>query len=64
LKRRQPNYDYGETKLAGLHPNLNYILAIEMTSRGWKGKEQSTVKGGVAMAGVQNFLPDIVSLIK
>jgi hypothetical protein len=45
LKRGQPNYDFGKPKLAGLHPNLNCILTIEMTLRDWKGgREHCTVE--------------------
>jgi hypothetical protein len=50
LKKRQPNYDFGELKLAGLHPN--YFLTFEMTLKGWEGNEQCTVKSGVAKTGV------------
>jgi hypothetical protein len=53
LKRRQPDYDFGEPKLTGLHPNLNYILPFEMTLRSWEEKEQSTLNSGEAMTGVQ-----------
>jgi hypothetical protein len=55
LKRRQPNYDFGEPKVAGLHPNLNYVLTFEMTIKGWEGKKHCTVKSGVTMTGVQQL---------
>jgi hypothetical protein len=53
LKRKQPKYDFGEPKLAGLHPNLNYILTFEITLKGREGKEHCTVNSGVAKTDVQ-----------
>jgi hypothetical protein len=53
LKRRQPNYDFVEPKLAGMHLNLNYILTFKVTLRSWEEKEQCAVNRGVAKTGVQ-----------
>jgi len=50
---KQTKYDYGEPKLVGLHPNLNYILTFEMTLKGREGKEHCAVNSGVAKTGVQ-----------
>jgi hypothetical protein len=52
LKRRQPNSDLGELKLAGLHPNLNYVLTFEMILKVLEGNEQCTVNSGVFKTGV------------
>jgi len=53
LKRRQTNYDFGESNLLRLHPNLKYLLTFEITLKGWELKEHYAVNSGVAMTGVQ-----------
>jgi len=64
LEGGQRIYGVGKLKLAGLHPNFNYVLTFEITFKSWHRKKRSKQWSEATGQRFSDFLSKIVSFIR